>query len=125
MCICDMGKRMHGMWWPFAVIITITIAITITITIVIVIVITTTIIIVIQNQIDTTSWRLPRCSLHISTGRGKLTIRYVPGRDGAELERLVSHLEAIMVWGFPSSSWCYPNNWLVYFMENPHLEMDD
>ena len=43
MCICDMGKRMHGMWWPFAVIITITIAITITI--VIVIVITTTIII--------------------------------------------------------------------------------
>lgn len=27
-------------------------------------------------------------------GRGKLTIRYVPGRDGGELERLVEHLEA-------------------------------
>ena len=42
------------------------------------------------NQIYRDSW-LPRCS---TTGRGKLTIRYVPGRDGAELERLVSHLEA-------------------------------
>ena len=37
-------------------------------------------------------------SLHDSDfswlGRGKLTIRYVPGRDGGELERLVEHLEA-------------------------------
>lgn len=32
---------------------------------------------------------------NLCKGRGKLTIRYVPGRDGGELERLVEHLEAV------------------------------
>ena len=33
---------------------------------------------------------------NLCKGRGKLTIRYVPGRDGMELERLVAHLEALI-----------------------------
>ena len=40
---------------------------------------------------ETASW-LPSL---VPPGRGKLTIRYVPGRDGLELERLVAHLEAV------------------------------
>lgn len=44
-------------------------------------------------------------------GRGKLTIRYVPGRDGGELERLVEHLEAGLLLENQLNDWI-PVLWL-------------
>ena len=40
------------------------------------------------------------------------------------LSKMVPLLGSLFILGFPWS-WGYPNNWMVYFMENPKSKMDD